>query len=461
MASRALVIGLDCAAPQLVFDRWLDELPTIRGLTERGTWGVLRSCDPAITVPAWASMTSSRSPGALGFYGFRNRRDHSYDALAFADSRAVKLPRVWDILSARGRDVIVLGVPQTYPVSQVNGVMVSCFLTPDIETRQYTYPAALKEEIKQVVGRYMVDVPHFRTNEKAQLLADIEEMTEKRFRLAEHLLETRPWDLFFMVEMGTDRMHHAFWRFSDPEHRLYEPGNEFEGAMLGYYKAVDEKMGHLLGRFADEDTAVLVVSDHGAKRIEGGICINEWLRREGYLVLKEEPAGPLPLKPDLVDWARTTAWGEGGYYCRLFLNVEGREPQGLIPAADYERVREELKEKLEALGDDRGRAIDTVAHRPEDLYSERQGVAPDLLVYFGDLYWRSVGQVGTGVVHVFENDTGPDDANHAHEGLYVLVGGGVEPGRGPERDLRDIAPTLLELLGESVPAEMEGRSLVA
>jgi len=461
MASRALVIGLDCAAPQLVFDRWLGELPTIRGLTERGAWGVLRSCDPPITVPAWSSMTSSRSPGALGFYGFRNRRDHSYDALAFADSRAVKLPRVWDILSDRARDVIVLGVPQTYPVSQVNGVMVSCFLTPDIETRQYTYPAALKDEIKQVVGRYMVDVPNFRTNEKEQLLVDIEEMTEKRFRLAEHLLETRPWDLFFMVEMGTDRMHHAFWRFSDPEHRLYEPGNEFEGAMLDYYKAVDEKMGRLLGRFADEETAVLVVSDHGAKRIDGGVCINEWLRREGYLVLKEEPPGPVSLKPDLVDWARTTAWGEGGYYSRLFLNVEGREPQGLIPAADYDRVREELKEKLEALGDDQGRPIGTIAHRPEDLYAERQGVVPDLLVYFGDLYWRSVGQVGTGTVHVFENDTGPDDANHAHEGLYVLVGEGVEPGRGPERHLLDIAPTLLELLGEPVPAEMEGRSLVA
>jgi predicted AlkP superfamily phosphohydrolase/phosphomutase len=423
--------------------------------------GVLRSCDPPITVPAWSSMTSSRSPGALGFYGFRNRRDHSYDALAFADSRAVKLPRVWDILSERARDVIVLGVPQTYPVSPVNGVMVSCFLTPDIETSQYTYPAALKDEIKQVVGRYMVDVPNFRTNVKEQLHADTEEMTEKRFRLAEHLLETRLWDLFFMVEMGTDRMHHAFWRFSDPEHRLDEPGNEFEGAMLDYYKGVDEKMGRLLGRFADEDTAVLVVSDHGAKRIEGGICINEWLRREGYLVLKEEPAGPVPLKPDMVDWARTTAWGEGGYYCRLFLNVEGREPEGLIPAADYERVREELKGKLEALGDDQGRPIGTVARRPEDLYAERQGVVPDLLVYFGGLYWRSMGQVGTGTVHVFENDTGPDDANHAHEGLYVLVGEGVEPGRGPERDLRDIAPTLLELLGEPVPAEMEGRRLVA
>ena len=458
-ASRALVIGLDCAAPQLVFDQWLDQLPTIRGLTERGAWGVLRSCDPPITVPAWSSMTSSRSPGSLGFYGFRNRRDHSYDKLTFADSRSVRVPRVWDLLSTRGRPVIVLGVPQTYPVSRVNGVMVSCFLTPDTETSQYTYPAGLKGEIEALVGRYLVDVRNFRTDDKDRLLAEIEEMTEKRFRVAEHLLETRPWDLFFMVEMGTDRIHHGFWRFTDSEHRLYEAGNQYEQAMLDYYRALDAKLGRLL-RFADEDTAILLVSDHGAKRMDGGICVNEWLRREGYLHLKEEPDGPTRLTPDLIDWSRTTAWGEGGYYCRLFLNVEGREPEGIVPADQYERVRAELKDRLEGLGDDQGRPIGTLAHRPEELYGEALGVAPDLLVYFGDLYWRSIGQVGTGTVHVFENDTGPDDANHAHEGLYILVADGVEPGRAEERDLRDVAPTLLRLLGEEVPADMEGSSLV-
>ena len=458
-ASRALVIGLDCAAPQLVFDQWLDQLPTIRGLTERGAWGVLRSCDPPITVPAWSSMTSSRSPGSLGFYGFRNRRDHSYDKLTFADSRSVRVPRVWDLLSTRGRPVIVLGVPQTYPVSRVNGVMVSCFLTPDTETSQYTYPAGLKGEIEALVGRYLVDVRNFRTDDKDRLLAEIEEMTEKRFRVAEHLLETRPWDLFFMVEMGTDRIHHGFWHFTDSEHRLYEAGNQYEQAMLDYYRALDAKLGRLL-RFADEDTAILLVSDHGAKRMDGGICVNEWLRREGYLHLKEEPDGPTRLTPDLIDWSRTTAWGEGGYYCRLFLNVEGREPEGIVPADQYERVRAELKDRLEGLGDDQGRPIGTLAHRPEELYGEALGVAPDLLVYFGDLYWRSIGQVGTGTVHVFENDTGPDDANHAHEGLYILVADGVEPGRAEERDLRDVAPTLLRLLGEEVPADMEGSSLV-
>lgn len=455
-----MVIGLDCAAPQLVFDEWRDELPTIQTLTERGRHGVLRSCDPPITVPAWSCMTASRNPGALGFYGFRNRRDHSYDRLSLADSRAVRVPRVWDLLSARDRPVIVLGVPQTYPVTRVNGVMVSCFLTPSTETAQYTYPPELADEIQELVGHYLVDVENFRTNEKERLLADIEEMTQKRFRLAEHLLETRPWDLFFMVEMGTDRIHHGFWRFADSEHRLYEPGNPYASAMLHYYRALDQKLASLV-RFAEQDdTALLLVSDHGAKKMDGGICVNEWLRQEGYLVLKEEPTEPTRLTPEMVDWSRTAAWGEGGYYCRLFLNVQGREPEGQVPAADYDRVRAEIASKLESLGDENGASIGTVAHRPEDLYPDRRGIAPDLLIYFGDLFWRSVGQVGTGTVHVFENDTGPDDANHAHEGLYISVAEGVEPGPGPEYDLRDVAPTILTLLGETVPADMEGESWV-
>src|SRR6201997_4145538 len=165
MASKVMVIGLDCAAPQYVFDQWLPELPPIRSLTGRGQSGVLRSCAPPITVPAWSVMTSSHSPGALGFYGFRNRKDHSYDQLAFADSRSVRVPRVWDLLSMRDRDVIVLGVPQTYPPSRVNGAMVSCFLTPDTRTSNYTYPPELKDEIEQVVGHYLVDV-EFRTDDK-------------------------------------------------------------------------------------------------------------------------------------------------------------------------------------------------------------------------------------------------------------------------------------------------------
>src|SRR5690348_895324 len=147
--------------------------------------------------------------------------------------------------------------------------MVSCFLLPDTRTSRYTYPPELKDEIEQLVGHYMVDVENFRSEEKDRLLDQIEEMTEKRFRLAEHLLETRLWDLFFMVEMGTDRIHHGFWRFTDPEHRLYEAGNPYEHAMLDYYRRLDSKIASLL-RFADEDTA------RSEERRVGKECRSRW-----------------------------------------------------------------------------------------------------------------------------------------------------------------------------------------
>ncbi len=82
---------------------------------EGGTYGELTSTIPAITVPAWASMLSSKDPGQLGFYGFRNRADHSYERMTIATSRSVKADRVWDILSRAGKKVVVAGVPQTYP----------------------------------------------------------------------------------------------------------------------------------------------------------------------------------------------------------------------------------------------------------------------------------------------------------------------------------------------------------
>jgi predicted AlkP superfamily phosphohydrolase/phosphomutase len=355
--------------------------------------------------------------------------------------------------------VIVIGVPGTWPVQPVHGALVSCFLTPDVGRFQYTHPRDLGSEIEALVGRYLVDVEDFRTDDKDRVLTDIEAMTERRFRVAEHLLATREWDLFFMVEIGTDRIHHGFWRYTDPSHRLYAPGNRFSEAILGYYRRLDARIARLL-EFADDETSILVVSDHGAKPMDGGICINEWLHRNGYLVLLEEPANPTPLRPDMVNWERTKAWGEGGYYCRLFLNVEGREPQGTVPVAQYETLRDELKTRLEALGDDQGRPIGTLALRPDELYEECNGVPPDLLVYFGNLSWRSVGKVGMGTTHVYENDTGPDDANHAKEGMYILHAPGVPARVTKEQEILDIAPTILGLLGEPIPASMEGSSML-
>ena len=455
-----MLIGLDCAAPELVFDRWLDDLPNLKGLCRNGIYGPLRSCDPPITVPAWSVMMSSKSPGTLGVYGFRNRADHSYDRYSIANSLAIKEDRVWDILSRNGKRSIVIGVPGTYPPQPLTGLLIGDFLTPDI-TCNYTHPPELKDEIASVVGEYVVDVRDFRSGNKKKVLADIYEMTRKRFQVARHLLAKEEWDFFMMVEMGVDRIHHAFWDNMDPAHRLYEAGNEFENAIHDYYEEVDREIGRLLA-FVDDGTAVLVVSDHGAKRMDGGICINEWLIANGYLSLAEQPASPVPLSKARVDWPRTKAWGEGGYYARVFLNVAGREPNGTIAPEDYEKVREELATGLKAIPDENGEVIGTKVFRPEQLYRKVRGVAPDLIVYFGDLYWRSVGTVGGGQIHTFKNDTGPDGANHAENGIFLLHPAGDEIPVGRQIDglrITDIAPTILQLFGLPVPQDMEGTAL--
>jgi len=461
---RVAVIGLDCAEPSLVFERWAGRLPNLDALRRRGVWGELESVTPAITVPAWSCMTSGKDPGTLGIYGFRNRRDRSYDRLAIANGSQVREPRLWDLLTAHGREVIVLGVPQTFPVRPVNGALVACFLTPSIE-EEYTHPPDLRREIADWVGEYRVDVRGFRTDDKAWLLEEIYEMTRRRFEVARRLLDSRPWDFFMMVEIGVDRIHHGFWKDHDPAHRRHDPASPYRDAIYEYYRYVDGEIGTLLDRF-DDDTAVLVVSDHGARRLDGGICVNEWLMREGYLTLAGEvdlSGGPRRLEDLPVDWSRTRAWGDGGYYGRVFLNVRGREPQGVVEPAEYEGLRTELAERLGAIGDEHGRPIGTRCFRPDEIYRNVRGIAPDLIVYFGDLGWRSIGTVGWNAIHVFENDTGPDEANHAQQGLFVLHdprrdAGGV---RVEGARLLQVAPTVLRLLDLPVPADMQAGPIEA
>src|SRR6266704_1366967 len=167
-------------------------------------------------------MMSGRDPGELGIYGFRNRGDRSYQRMVVANSRAVKFPRLWDILGNAGWRVGILGVLGTFPTPDVNGSLVSCFLAPNMDAR----------------------------------------------------------------------------------HPLHEPSSPFAEAIHDYYRHVDRHIGELLAQ-CGEETTVLVVSDHGARPLMGGVCLNEWLQAEGYLALQETPASPVPLDAAAVDWGRT------------------------------------------------------------------------------------------------------------------------------------------------------------
>ncbi|MDR7418491.1 MAG: alkaline phosphatase family protein [Armatimonadota bacterium] len=445
MAERKLlVIGLDCAAPQLVFGEFLRDLPHLSALTGASLHGVLRSCDPPITIPAWMVMMTGQTPGELGMYGFRHRKGPSYTDGWIVNSTSVKTPTYADLLGRTGRQVCLVGVPPGYPPRPVNGVSVACFLTPGPDS-QSTYPASLKQEILRVAPRYRHDV-EFRTDDRAVLKTDLFDMTEQHFDAIEHLMTSRPWDLFHFVEIGVDRLHHAFWKFWDREHPKYESGNAYEGVMLEYYRLIDARIGRLLERLPAH-TDVLVVSDHGAKGMRGAFCINQWLMQEGYLTLRRPPETIIPIETADIDWDRTTAWGWGGYYARIFLNVAGREPRGVIPQPDYTKVRDELSARLRAIRDPGGRVMDTRVFTPEELYPVRAGDPPDLMVYFDDLYWRSAGTIGHPSLYLDENDTGPDDAVHAHEGLYIWYRPEVAMSRRVDASIYDIAPTVRRLFG--------------
>ncbi|HJU87092.1 MAG TPA: alkaline phosphatase family protein [Gemmatimonadota bacterium] len=455
---KILVIGLDCAAPEILFGH--EKLSNIRTLMAAGCWGRLESVNPPITVPAWMCMSTGRDPGSLGVYGFRNRRDHSYDGLSIVDSRSIRELAMWDQVAREGGRSVVIGVPPSFPPRKVNGVSVSCFMTPDTTGYDYTWPGDVRGEIEALVGEYPVDVKGFRTADKDRLLDEIHDMTRKHFEVVRHFLAKRDWDYFQFVEIGLDRMHHGFWKHHDPRHVDHDPTSPYTEAIRDYYRLLDQEIGEILA-LLDEETVVLVVSDHGARPLDGGFCVNEWLIREGYLVLEEYPADVTPFSKLAVDWAKTRAWSEGGYYARVFLNVRGREPDGALDPADALAFRDELAAGLEATTGPDGKPLGTVAFRPEEIYRELRNVPPDLIVHFGGLAWRSIGGVGYGELHVRENDTGPDDCNHDTYGAFVLAGPGVgHRGEIQGARLLDIAPTLLPLGGYDVPEGMQGRSLL-
>jgi predicted AlkP superfamily phosphohydrolase/phosphomutase len=446
---RVAVIGLDCATPQLLFDDLRAEVPAIAQLIDRGMYGDLASITPPITVPAWACGLTGKTPGQLGIYGFRNRKDTTYDGLSIAHSGSIREPAVWDALGAKGMRSALIGVPPSFPPpKEFPGWRVGCFLTPPSAER-FAYPEELQVEIAEELGgrdRYIFDIPNFRQAGFDVTLDQVFKMTERRFQVGRRLIKNKPWDFFMLCDIALDRLHHVFWQYVDPTHPLYEPGNPYENVFHEYYRFLDKEVASLL-ELIPSDAVTIVMSDHGARPMMGGLCFNDWLISEGYLALAEPVTdGPVPIKDVRIDWSKTVAWGDGGYYGRLFLNVKGREPEGIIEPGRYQEVRAELTQKLEATVGPHGEPLGTKVFTPQEVYPEVRGVAPDLIVYFGDLGWRSVGSVGHPSLHTYENDTGPDGANHDRDGILVMTGAPGQPtGKVDGLRLVDVGPTILSL----------------
>lgn len=451
---RLFVFGLDAAAPDLVFNKFLDYLPNFKKLLGRSVYGRMRSCDPPITVPAWMVMMTGREPGELGLYGFRHRKGFSYSEIVLPNSGSIKYPRIWDILGRYGLKSFVLGVPPSYPPYKINGWLVGCFLTPDDNVR-YTHPLTLKYEIKKIVDKYIFDVP-FRREDRGWVLDRINEMTDIHFKVVEHMMVSKPWDFFMYMEIGLDRVQHAFWKYMDKSHRRHEYHERFSKAVLDYYIKLDGFLGKILEKAVDSD--ILIVSDHGAKKMDGAFAVNQWLIEKGYLKVNGNIKPGSKLSDVDVDWSDTLFWGWGGYYGRIFLNVEGREDRGIISPTDYEYYLKKLVDEILSIKGPEGEVWRNIVYRPSQIYRAVNGNPPDLMVYFDDLNWRSAGTIGYDSPYLEENDTGPDDAVHDYDGIFIWYRRDGETSKPIELDrisIYDIFPTILNFYGVE-PEETRG-----
>lgn len=459
---RVAVLGIDCGTPQILFDDLKAEVPNIAALMERSMYGPLASITPPITVPAWACSMTGKTPGQLGIYGFRNRKDNTYDGLSIATAGAVTEPTVWDRLGDVGKKSLLIGVPPSYPPLPIEGWRVGCFLTPP-SAPKIASPDSIQGEIEEVLGPdepYIFDIPNFRQAGMERVMKDVFDMTTRRFKVARHLMQTKPWDYMMLCEIASDRLHHVFWEYYDPEHPKYVAGNEFEGMFQKYYKVLDHEVGTILDLLPD-DCITMIMSDHGARAMKGGLCFNDWLIQENYLTLADPVSEPTPVSKVNIDWSKTVAWGDGGYYGRCFLNVAGREPNGIVDPNDYEAKRDELAAALEAAPGPDGRPLGTKVFKPQDVYPDVRGVAPDLIVYFGDLDWRSVGSVGNPSIYTYENDTGPDGANHDRTGVFMMSGLPNQPlGYTEGMRLIDVGPTICDIYGLDPLEGAQGRSML-
>jgi predicted AlkP superfamily phosphohydrolase/phosphomutase len=429
------VLGFEGGAPQVIFRD--ERLTNLRRLMDTGVYGLLESVVPPTSIPAWISMSTSRDPGSIGVYGVCNRADYSYNAPVDTASKALEEIAIWDHLASTGKRSILLGVPPDCSPRVVNGEMPAF--------------AEVLREFPDKQGGVRKDL----------LPNEVMEMSSKQWEVARHVLETGQWDYFHFVEQGLDHLQHGFWKHFDEKHLQFKPENPSQNLIPAYYQWLDEQVGAVF-EVIDDETILLVASAYGAQRLDGVFAMNQWLIQEGLLVLHQYPSIPTPFEELKVDWNKTKVWSEGDTYARIFFNLEGREPQGIIPPQQRDAFQEELKARLEKLSDNEGRSLLSLVFKPKEIYRNVRGIAPDLMVSLGGGFWRSIGSVGHPAVCLPEESWNGGGCNHAEYGFFILAAQNC-PLRGEFEGARllDLAPTVLDLAGYDIPASMQGKSLVA
>jgi len=461
---KIVVIGLDGLNPDLVY-QWQNELPNIKKLMGQGIYGKIESTIPPTCPQAWSCVLSGRNPGRFGFWDFTYRNDYCYGQSELVSSkvRDERVDTLYKILPEYGKRIAIINVPVTYPPPEIpNGYSISSIMTPSLDS-QFTYPASLKGGIERIVGDYIIDAStsdmNFRQMDRELVLKRIYDMDRQRFQLTKHFVKNKHCDFVFTVVMGTDRVSHLFYRYFDKDHIRHTPHPKHKDALKNHYQFCDENIGEIVN-LLDENAAVIVLSDHSVQRLDGRINLNEWLIQEGYMRLKTRPKELAPPMQADIDWPQTKAWATG-FTGQVYLNVKGREAQGIVDPRDYDKLLDELSERLKAIPDEKGKKLDTKAYKRKDVhFGEWAKFGPDLFICFDSCHWNISELIGYNSIYSYDTPRGPDDGSHGPYGFFVMSGSGIpKEGEVPEADLLDIAPTVLYLFGKSVPPDVEGKVL--
>jgi predicted AlkP superfamily phosphohydrolase/phosphomutase len=502
-AKKVMIIGLD-GVPLDIIQRWTqsESLPNLHRLMASGVTGHLRSTIPPTSGPSWSSFVTGMNPGKTGIFDFLYRKDGTYH---FPPVNAAQRggTTVWHYLSQAGYKVGVLNLPMSYPVEQINGFMVSGWMTPYRAT-DYIHPPELASELEHEIGEYRIyPTETFSENRRESFLKATYDLLEMRTRTASYLARTKPWDVFMTVFFDTDRVLHQLWHYLDPDHPWRSDQQDLEQVVRDYFHQVDESIGRLLA-CADDDTLVIILSDHGMGQANNFIVLNNWLLETGLLRLKRDPwtrfkefmfhrgftlrnvhqiADRLHLARQAeyvagyfvdhllkigflsfldVDWSQSKAYSFGRHLGSIYVNVKGREPHGIVePGAEYEAVRDEIERLAYQFRDPRtGRPLIGEVMRREEVYSgpfvER---APDLI-----LRPREPSDIFFGLADFGHRETVSTvyrySGMHRDDGMLIMKGPGVRQDAVLEgAAIYDIAPTVLHSLGLPVPADMDGHVL--
>ncbi len=506
---RVLVVGLDGATLDLI-QPWAADgaLPTLARIMSEGTWGRLESVVPPLTGPAWHSFMTGKNPGKHGIFDFVRRGRSDYNGVpinaSFRDGDTL-----WHLLSEAGKRVGVLSVPATYPPEPVNGFMVTWMLTPPDAT-DYTYPPQLVQELERAVPRFAITPPEGTAHalgREALLIDALERVTDMNMETIRYLMGRYEWDFFITVFKETDMAMHWLWRFVDQRHPWYvrDAPDRLRSGLRHCYQRMDACLAELLDAVGD-DTIVIIMSDHGAGPLEQYIHVNAWLLNQGFMqlqrslpttakrlayqigltpatlyklsmalgrgpqvvhTLSHHKAGVLSLLRRTflsfgdVDWSRTLAYSMGNYG-QLYVNLRGREPQGIVaPGAEYEQVVDDLVERLSRLRNPKtGQPIPVRVYRREEIYEgDHLEEGPDVVFLPEDMRYNGFGLYQFSSRSWLE-PTFDRSGGHRMDGVVMLSGPGIRQNHMLEgAKLIDLAPTVLAALGVPVPDDMDGRVL--